>query len=117
MPAAGIEYYLPLFFDSLATVFDYLPAAVTVVLHHQISDAIQDFWRDASSRYKLAGGDPDRPLLPPPQLFVPAEEFYLRVQAFPRIDIVEQAEKGGTACRRGAAPVAVDRRADDPLAR
>ena len=35
----------------------------------------------------MAGGDPDRPLLPPAQLFVPAEEFYVRAQAFPRIDI------------------------------
>src|SRR5688572_6153796 len=117
VPAAGIEYYLPLFFDALATVFDYLPAASTVVLHHGISDAIEEFWRDANTRYKLAGGDPDRPLLPPPQLFLPAEEFYLRVQAFPRIDIVEKSdEKAEPLAAEPLPPVAVDRRADDPLA-
>src|SRR5688500_5277559 len=117
VPAAGIEYYLPLFFDALATVFDYLPAAATVVLHHQVSDAIEEFWRDANTRYKLAGGDPDRPLLPPPQLFLPAEEFYLRVQAFPRIDIVEKPdEKAEPLAAEPLPPVAVDRRADDPLA-
>jgi transcription-repair coupling factor (superfamily II helicase) len=30
---AGIEYYLPLFFDDTATVFDYLGGEATVVLH------------------------------------------------------------------------------------
>ena len=117
VPAAGVEYYLPLFFDQLATVFDYLPAGTTVVLHHAISEAIQDFWRDANSRYKLAGGDPDRPLLSPPQLFVPAEEFYVRMQAFPRIDIDDKAdEKSGPLAAEPLPAVAVDRRADDPLA-
>ena len=69
-----------------------------------ISEAIQDFWRDANSRYKLAGGDPDRPLLSPPQLFVPAEEFYVRLQAFPRIDVDDKAdEKSEPASHRAAA--------------
>ena len=33
VPAAGVEYYLPLFFDSVATIFDYLPGATTLALH------------------------------------------------------------------------------------
>ena len=37
VPAAGVEYYLPLFFDSLATVFDYLPEAATLVLHRDVA--------------------------------------------------------------------------------
>ena len=67
-----------------------------------------------NSRYKLAGGDPDRPLLPPPQLFVPAEEFYLRAQAFPRIDAASQKpdEEGRhRSPPQPLPPVAVDRRA------
>src|SRR5918996_1658000 len=117
VPAAGIEYYLPLFFDALATVFDYLPAASTVVLHHQVSDAIEEFWRDANTRYKLAGGDPDRPLLAPAQIFVPADEFYVRAQAFPRIDLVDKPdEEVGPVVARPLPAVAVDRRAQDPLA-
>ncbi len=120
VPAAGIEYYLPLFFDSLATLFDYLPAGTTLALHGDVSGAIQDFWRDAASRYKLAGGDPDRPLLAPPQLFVPAEEFYVRVQGFPRIDLLDKPDPEDKGSEAFAAlplpPVAVDRRAQDPLA-
>ncbi|MCD6042245.1 MAG: transcription-repair coupling factor, partial [Burkholderiales bacterium] len=117
IPAAGVEYYLPLFFDQLATVFDYLPARATLVLHRDVSGAIQDFWRDANTRYKLAGGDPDRPVLAPPQLFVPAEEFYLRAQAFPRVDVADKPdEESGPLAAQPLPSVAVDRRADDPLA-
>jgi transcription-repair coupling factor (superfamily II helicase) len=138
VPAAGVEYYLPLFFESVATLFDYLPAGTTLALHHDVSAAIQDFWRDANTRYKMAGGDPDRPLLPPPQLFVPAEEFFVRAKDFARVDIVEKMgsdpflEASGSEAWKGSdpifseknplvtttplPPVAVDRRANDPLA-
>src|SRR5437868_12361906 len=66
VPAAGIEYYLPLFFESAATLFDYLPQGCTLALHGDVSSAINDFWRDIQSRYRMQGGDPDRPLLAPP---------------------------------------------------
>jgi len=130
IPAAGIEYYLPLFFGSaapeparqgvasVATLFDYLPRGCTVLLHHDVGGAIQEFWRDAHSRYRLLGGDADRPLLPPAQLFVAAEEFYVRLRDHPRIDLVQQ-EDGEHDTGLVTAPlpaVAVDRRAQDPLA-
>jgi transcription-repair coupling factor (superfamily II helicase) len=116
VPAAGIEYYLPLFFEAVATLFDYLPQACTVALHGEVSSAINEFWRDAATRHKMAGGDPDRPLLAPPQLFVPAEEFYLRLRDHPRIDLQQDgaAEDGFGA--DPLPPLAVDRRAQDPLA-
>jgi transcription-repair coupling factor (superfamily II helicase) len=117
VPAAGIEYYLPLFFDAAATLFDYLPQGCSVALHHDVSSAIQDFWREASSRFKLQGGDPNRPLLPPPQLFVPAEEFYLRLREHPRIDFHTRDEQQDDGVIATPPPeVAVDRRAQDPLA-
>src|SRR4029079_17418915 len=89
----GVEYYLPLFFDALATLFDYLPAETTLVLHRDVPGATQAFWLDAQSRYKMMGGDPDRPLLPPAQLSIPAEEFYTRAKAFARVDLVEAPEE------------------------
>ncbi len=118
VPAAGVEYYLPLFFDALATVFDYLPETATLVFHHDVSGAVQSFWQDAQSRFKMLGGDPDRPLLPPAQLFLPAEEFYTRAKRFPRIDLLDSLEVEPEQ-DFSAAPlpaVAVDRRARDPLA-
>jgi len=40
IPAAGIEYYLPLFFEQSATLFDYLPKGCTVALHRDVSNAV-----------------------------------------------------------------------------
>ncbi len=128
VPSAGVEYYLPLFFESVATLFDYLPREAVLALHHDVSGAIQAFWRDAESRFRLLGGDPDRPLLPPKAIFVPAEEFYLRAKAWPRVDFasgetLDPAEPDAHDNPADnlvlAAPlpaVAVDRRAQDPLA-
>jgi transcription-repair coupling factor (superfamily II helicase) len=118
VPAAGVEYYLPLFFDALATVFDYLPEASTLVLHRDVAGAIQAFWRDAQSRFTMLGGDPDRPLLPPAQLFVSAEEFFIRAKAYPRIDVLDapDEEPAQPVLTTPLPPLAVDRRAKDPLA-
>jgi transcription-repair coupling factor (superfamily II helicase) len=118
IPAAGVEYYLPLFFDSVATLFDYLPQGCSLVLQGDVTAAVAEFWRGTQSRYQMAGGDPDRPLLPPAQLFVPAEEFFARAKDFRRIDILPsgEAEKNDLLASAPLPPLAVDRRARDPLA-
>ncbi len=85
---AGIEYYLPLFFDKTATLFDYLPKNATLCLHHEVDEAIATFAKDAASRYNLLRGDPQRPLLEPKELFLDAERFFIRVKEFARLDIV-----------------------------
>ncbi len=85
---AGIEYYLPLFFDKIATLFDYLPKNATLCLHHDVEEAIATFGKDAASRYNLLRGDPQRPLLETKELFLDAERFFLSAKEFGRIDIV-----------------------------
>jgi len=75
---AGIEYYLPLFFDQTATVFDYLGQQATLVLHGDLDGVFQRFWQDTRERYRLVHGDPERPVLPPEALFLSAEQFYAR---------------------------------------
>ncbi|MFZ2301177.1 MAG: transcription-repair coupling factor [Gallionella sp.] len=87
---AGIEYYLPLFFEQTATLFDYLPKHATLCLHHEIEEAIATFGKDAASRYNLLRGDPQRPLLEPKELFLDAERFFIRAKEFARVDIVQQ---------------------------
>src|SRR5690349_14546727 len=78
---AGIEYYLPLFFEETATVFDYLGPDATVVLHGELEPAFQRFWQDTRDRYRLVQGDPERPVLPPETLFLNAEQFFVRSNA------------------------------------
>src|SRR5258706_15262871 len=70
---AGIEYYLPLFFDHTAILTDYLPPNTTLVLHHDVQPAIEQFWHDTQARYNLLVGDRSQPLLPPGELFLTAD--------------------------------------------
>ncbi|MCX7192079.1 MAG: transcription-repair coupling factor [Proteobacteria bacterium] len=111
---AGIEYYLPLFFDKTATLFDYLPKKATVCLHGNVDAAIAQFGVDAASRYNLLRGDPQHPLLPLSDLFMDAEAFFIALKEFARVDIVRDSETA-TPCATAALPdIAVNRHADTP---
>jgi transcription-repair coupling factor (superfamily II helicase) len=114
MPA-GIEYYLPLFFESTASLAEYFPADATVLLHGSVAEAIRKFWEDTESRFRLLSGDPDRPLLPPGSLFLREDEFFGSIQPFARIEFEPGRQDEATA-QQALLQVAVDRRAADPLA-
>jgi transcription-repair coupling factor (superfamily II helicase) len=107
----GIEYYLPLFFESTATLFDYIPTGATVCLHNGVVEAAETFWRDTRSRYELLRGDRERPILPPTNIFVPVEEFFAGLKAFERTEL-ERLPRSATCLPS----VEVDRRVEDPLA-
>ena len=107
----GIEYYLPLFFDATATIADYLPPTAIVALHGDVRGAVDRFWQDTESRYRLLRGDKARPLLPPTELFLPADAFNGAIKSFGRIEL--GGESRGN--HEPLPPVQVDRRADDPL--
>jgi len=115
---AGIEYYLPLFFEETATVFDYLGADATVVLHGDLEPAFQHFWQDTKERYRLVQGDPERPALPPEALFLSTEQFYARANEYAQLAIRPAIEDvaDNTQFQR-LDDLSVVRGSDDPLAR
>lgn len=83
----GCEYYLPLFFEKCASVFDYLPdnsAIITIGDHH---GAAQHFWGEANARFTEYGVDPRRPLLPPKRCFLPVDELYHEFKRFPVLEL------------------------------
>ncbi len=110
---AGIEYYLPLFFEATATLFDYLPAATRLVFHGALDPAGQAFWADAEGRYRLLSGDKDRPLLPPADLFLPTDTFFSLAKTHDRLDV----EQTGDGLARRVPPISVDRREARPVAK
>jgi transcription-repair coupling factor (superfamily II helicase) len=112
IPSAGIEYWLPLFFDATATLFDYLPRESPLCLHGDVPAALRDFWRDARARHDMLAGERNRPLLPPGELFLDEESFFAAAKSRTRL-ILARGEGGPAAA---VPPVAVDRRAEDPLA-
>jgi len=124
---AGIEYYLPLFFDHTAVLSDYVPADTVICLHGDVAGAIARFWEDTHSRFLLMRGDSERPLLEPRELFLAQDELFGAVKSYARIELQAAAAAGDDGAsddnrsRRSdtaAIPeVGVERRADDPLRR
>ncbi len=111
IPSAGIEYWLPLFFDATATLFDYLPKDTLLCLHNDVPEAIRTFWRDAQSRYDMLSGEHSRPLLPPGDLFLAEEPFFTAAKPYARLILAVGNNGPATTLPQ----VAIDRRAEDPL--
>lgn len=86
MPS-GVEYYLPLFFEHTASLFDYLHSDSLVMLHGDIKDASEFFWADVAERYEQHRYNPARPLLPPAQVFLPIEELFSQIKHWPRVTL------------------------------
>ncbi len=113
---AGIEYYLPLFFEETATVFDYLGTDATVVLHGDLEPAFQRFWQDTKDRYRLVKDAPDRPALPPESLFLSAEQFYACANDYAQLALRASVEDGEHNTHfQKLEEMAVVRGAEDPL--
>ena len=82
----GCEYYLPLFFERCATLFDYLPENTAVITTGDHHGSARHFWNEVNTRFTEYGIDPRRPLLPPSRCFMPVEELY---QALGRHAVLE----------------------------
>jgi len=134
MVAAGIEYYLPLFFEKTAVITDYLPQDTLLCVQPGLQEAIEQFWGDTHARYSVLRGDHDRPALPPHQLFLTTDQFFGAIKPYARVELearIATAEPpphpsplpqvGGEGIFQAATsalpPLAVERRADDPLHR
>ena len=111
---AGIEYYLPLFFEATATIFDYLGESTVVALHGEVDDALKRFWTDTRERYRFLQHDRERPILPPEELFLKPEDFFALCNAHAQL-----ALRGNEAVdwARPLPDLSVDRGAPEPLQR
>ncbi len=116
--SAGIEYYLPLFFEETATVLDYLGEDATVVLHGDIEPAFAHFWQDTRERHRLLQGDSSHPVLPPEALFLSSEQFYARVNLHAQLALRSAPDKvADNAPFVQLGNLTVVRGAEDPLDR
>ena len=86
---AGIEYHLPLFFDSTATFFDYLPPGAVCVLEADVEDAARAFERDIHQRYQDLCHDRERPLLAPEEIALSMRDFFQLLARHPRIELLD----------------------------
>ncbi len=67
---AGVEFYQPLFFESTATLLDYLPRNAVIVQDAALPEALARSWSAIATRYEDRRHDIERPLLPPQELFL-----------------------------------------------
>lgn len=84
---AGIEYYLPLFFESTGTLFDYLPSDSLFLGFRDAHAAARHFWDQAWNRYEQRRHDQRHPVLPPGELFLAPDEADNRVSNYRKIDL------------------------------
>lgn len=72
---SGVEYYLPLFFKTTATLFDYLPANAVIVALPDTQAAAEAFWEQLADRYEQRRHDLERPLLRPDELYLTSDQW------------------------------------------
>ncbi len=84
---SGVEYYLPLFFEQTATLFDYLPADAVVVHMPNVEAALDGFWAQIGDRYEQRRHDIERPLLRPDELYLSPEQLTDLMTAFGNLQL------------------------------
>lgn len=86
----GVEYYLPLFFEQMQTLFDYLPDNTTIIRLEAISEGYQHFWTDIQHRYEQYRHDTQRPILPPKSLVLEENELFGLIKPHKQIVIQDK---------------------------
>ena len=113
---AGIEYYLPLFFEETDSLFDYLPNDA-LLLTEPLSDVIEDFWGRVQARYENLRYDVLRPILAPSDILLPPAEMFESLGRFARVELHEEARGGMDLIEAAGLPeVVFNDRQGTPLA-
>ena len=107
---AGVEYYLPLFFENeLETLFDYIGEDALFVSLGDVHAEANRFWSDIKSRYAMAQGDETYPPLLPQHLYLSADVFAGRLKNYGQV-LPDVSSKEHTL-----PDLAVNRQSDEPL--
>ncbi|MCP5161871.1 MAG: transcription-repair coupling factor [Hahellaceae bacterium] len=88
LKSPGLEYYLPLFFDETASLFDYLPQNTLIFSSAKLEQASTQFWHEINDRFESLRHDRLRPILPPAELFIRTEQLFGYLKAFPRVSVI-----------------------------
>jgi transcription-repair coupling factor (superfamily II helicase) len=115
MPA-GIEAYLPLFFDTTAGIEDYLPQNMVMVEVTPLDQVLASEWRQIGERHERYSGNIERPLLPPEQLYREPAAALRVLDAYTRLSIGEDGEALNCSRLAGDAEVVAKALADAPRA-
>ncbi|HEY1589150.1 MAG TPA: transcription-repair coupling factor, partial [Rhodanobacter sp.] len=111
----GIEYYLPLFFQQTATLFDYLADDALFVLGEGAGEAADQFWTQTAERYDQRAHDIERPVLPPAELYLPPEQLREQLNKRLRVEVVDSGhEHAVTSGTQPAPELPLNRKGEEP---
>jgi transcription-repair coupling factor (superfamily II helicase) len=122
---AGVEFYQPLFFESTATLLDYLPRNAVIVQDAALPEALARSWAAIATRYEDRRHDIERPLLPPQELFIEPAPLSAALTAFACVTLdafKADTELTGEAAEVHTSPLTaprelrIDIRAEQPFA-
>lgn len=86
---AGIDYYFPLFFDTVSTLFDYIPSDARFFCSAGLGLMADAYWKDISTRYEQGRHDITRPILSPDTLWLKPNQLFERINTFKQYRIKE----------------------------
>ena len=117
---AGIEYYLPLFYQETSTLFDYISDNALVFMDENITDHAESFWEDIEDRYEQGRHDVERPLLPPAEVYLNPHDLLVRIKPFVQVHVssMSQEERNYSVNFATTIPtkLPIDARSPEPLA-
>jgi transcription-repair coupling factor (superfamily II helicase) len=115
----GIEYYLPLFFEKTASLFDYLPEKAKICLIENIQNNAEQFWQELNERFEQRRYDLSRPILSPQACFINPTELLTKANSYEQIRLFRNAsDKKGQVINFdiGQGPqLPIDRKNQEPL--
>ena len=114
IPPGGVEYYLPFFFEALATLFDYLPADTMILHRADLSGAARHFWQDIGNRYESLAHDIERPILEPDCLFLAPADLSRRLKHYPRVALGDREKPKARRHSRKLPDLQANARLKDP---
>jgi transcription-repair coupling factor (superfamily II helicase) len=92
-PTPGIEYYLPLFYDQTATLFDYAPDNTLFILEGDHQTQVQAVQAQIKDRYEARRHDINRKILPPERLYLNQTQYSEALNARPQVLHFAQTRK------------------------
>lgn len=97
IPVQGLEYYLPLFFNETATLFDYCNEATHIVFDKSLESTWKSLETELHARYEEKRYDQERPVLPVRELFWSHDSLFKQMKEFGRIELNLQAQSESSA--------------------
>ena len=85
IPFAGMEWYLPLFYEKTNTIFDYLDSKDITFKSINLATSAQNYWDETEGRFKLYAYDTDRPILSPEDLLLRPDNFFKSLNGYPEL--------------------------------